>query len=149
MLEDAVAKAVPADVGLGAAARQRRGRPEVAALLVAEVQGFAARIAHGIVVPGSEAELVSVLAPGVGRGRSPRSTVPKCGFASTFTHGAGVTCPVRGRNDVLAPIRRESAEPVEEDQIARGNSADSEESGLVAASRLEARNWFFHRRRDD
>ena len=44
-------------------------------------------------------------------------TCPKCGFASTFTHGAGVHLPMRCRNDVLASVRRESAESVEEHQI--------------------------------
>ena len=72
MLEDAVAESVAADVRGRPAARQRRGRPEVTALFVTEVQGFSARIAHGIVVPGREAEFVGILAPGVGLGRSRR-----------------------------------------------------------------------------
>jgi len=53
---------------------------------------LSSRIAHGIVLPGSEAELMGILAPGVARPLS-EMTVPKCGLASTFTQGAGVSCP--------------------------------------------------------
>ena len=71
-------------------------------------------------------------------------TVPKCGLASTFTHGAGVTCPSRGRNDILAPIRGESAQPVEEDQIAAGQRGDRRGFGAVGSGRREARHGCFH-----
>ena len=67
VLEDAVAESVPADVRRRSAAGQRRGRPEMAALFVAQVKRLSARIADRIVVPGREAELVGVLAPGVGQ----------------------------------------------------------------------------------
>ena len=66
MLEDAVAEAVPNDVRRRAAGRQRRGRPELAGLFVADVEGLAGEVAHRIVVPGGEPEFVRVLAPGVG-----------------------------------------------------------------------------------
>ena len=66
VFEDAVAEAVPGDIGSRAAAGQRRGRPEVAALFVADVEGLSARIGDRIVVPGRQAELVGVFAPGVG-----------------------------------------------------------------------------------
>ena len=45
MLEDAVAESMAAHVGHLSAAGKRRRRPEVAALLVAQVKGFPARIA--------------------------------------------------------------------------------------------------------
>ena len=67
MLEDAVAESVAADVQVRSAPGQRRGGPEVAALFVTQVEGFSARIAHGVIGPGSEAELVGILAPGVGK----------------------------------------------------------------------------------
>ena len=66
VLEHAVAEAVPGDVGRRAAPGQRRRRPEMAAFLVAQVEGLAARVGDRVVVPGREAELVGVLAPGVG-----------------------------------------------------------------------------------
>ena len=39
----------------------------MAAFFVAKVKGLPSGIAHGIVVPGGEAELVGILAPRVGR----------------------------------------------------------------------------------
>ena len=113
MLEDAVAEAVPADVRCRAAAGQRRGRPEVAALFVAEVQGFAARIAHRVVVPRGEAEFVGVLAPGVGL-TALRDDGAEVRIRQHVHPRRRRHLPVRGRDDVLAAIRRESAEPVEE-----------------------------------
>ena len=88
----------------------------MAALFVAEVEGFAARIAHRVVGPGREAELVGILAPGVGQ-------------AALGDDGAEVRVrqhihprrrrhlPVRGRDHILAPIRGEPSQAVEEDQI--------------------------------
>jgi hypothetical protein len=62
----------------------------MAGFFVAQVKGFAARIADRVVVPGRQAEFVGVFAPGVGDAAF-RNTVPKPGLASTLTHGAGVT----------------------------------------------------------
>ena len=119
VLEDAVAESVTGDVGPGAAAGQRCRRPEVPGLLVAQEQGLPARVGHGVVVPRRETELVSVLAPRVRD-------------ATLGDHGAEVRVrehigPGRrrrlardGRDDVLPAIARESAEPVEQDQVARG-----------------------------
>ena len=59
VLEDAVAKAVADDVRRGAAGRQRRGRPELAGLLVADVERLAAGVLDRIVVPGREPKLVA------------------------------------------------------------------------------------------
>ena len=67
VLEDTVTEAMPSDVRRRPAAGQWRGRPEVAALFITEVKRLTTRIAHGIVSPGSEAELVGILAPGVGK----------------------------------------------------------------------------------
>ena len=66
VLEDAVAETVASGVRRCPAAGQGRGGPEVAALFIPEVKCLSARIAHGVVLPGSEAELVGILAPGVG-----------------------------------------------------------------------------------
>src|ERR1041385_947384 len=118
VLEDAVAEAVPRDVGRGAAAGLRRRRPEVSALLVSQVKAFAARLAHRIVAPRGEPELVGILAPGVARAAfrdhgaevrvrqhvHPRSRRSLCG---------------RSRDDVLAPVGAESSGAVEKLEIAR------------------------------
>ena len=65
-------------------------------------------------------------------------TVPKLGFASTFTQGAGVVCPRGGRDDVLAAIGRESAQAVEEDQIARGRGGGRRRIGTAGPGRQRA-----------
>ena len=70
--EDGVAEAMPGDVGRSPTAGRRRRRPEVAALFIAEIKGLAARIAHRIVGPGREPELMGVLAPGSRPDRSRR-----------------------------------------------------------------------------
>ena len=67
MLEHAVAEPVPRHVRADAAAGQRRGGPELSRLLVAQVERLAAGVAHRIVVPRRETELVRVLAPRVRR----------------------------------------------------------------------------------
>ncbi len=66
MLEHAVAEAVARGVVASAACRQRRRGPELAGSFVAQVERFAAGVAHRIVMPWRQAELVGVLVPGVG-----------------------------------------------------------------------------------
>ena len=72
VLEHAVAESVPAHVRLHAPARHGHGRPEVPGLLVAKIIGLAAGVAHRIVAPRSQAELVRVFRPGIGHRRSRR-----------------------------------------------------------------------------
>ena len=67
VLEHAVAESMPARVRTVASGRQRRRRPEAAALLVAKVEGLPAGIGDRVVVPGRQAELVGVLGPAVRR----------------------------------------------------------------------------------
>ena len=67
VFEHAVAEPVAAGVRPVAAGRQRRRRPEAAALLVAQVEGLAAAVGDRVVVPRRQAEFVRVLRPGVGR----------------------------------------------------------------------------------
>ncbi len=116
VLEHAVAEAVPRDVGRGAAARQRRRRPEMRAVFVAQVERLAAGFAHGIVAPGSQPELVGVLAPGVAK-------------AALRDHGAELrvgehvdprrrrALAGRSRDYVLAAIGAESAHAVEKPEV--------------------------------
>ena len=146
VLEDAVAESVPADVRRRSAAGQRRGGPEVAALFVAEVKGFSARIAHGVVVPGSEAELVGILAPGVGQAAL-RDDGSEVRVRQHIHPRRRRHLPVRGRNDVLAPIRGESAQPVEEEQIAARQRGGCRGFGAVGSGRREARHGYFRQGR--
>src|SRR3990172_12013757 len=116
MLEDAIAEAVSADIRCRATTGQWRGGPEVAPLFVTEVQGFSARIAHRVVVPRSEAEFVGVLAPGVGltvlRDNGAKVRIRQDVYPRCRRH-----MPLCGRDDILAAIRRESSQPVEEPEI--------------------------------
>src|SRR4249919_1143726 len=103
MLEDAIAEAVPSDVGCRPATGQRRGGPEVAPLFVTEIQAFSARIAHRVVVPRSEAEFVGVLAPGIGLAVL-RDDGAKVRIRQDIYPGCRRHMPLRGRDDILAAI---------------------------------------------
>ena len=142
MLEDAVAESVPADVRLPPATGQRRGGPEAAALLVTDVKCFPARIADGVVVPGSEAELVCILAPGAGLAafRDDASEVRVCQHIHPRRRRF---LTVRGRNHVFAPVRRESSQPIEEDQVARRRLGRRRDFVAAVSSRADARNGHF------
>src|SRR6185436_10396270 len=61
----AVAESVAGHVRRRPAGGKRRGRPEMSALFITDVIGLATAIAHRIVVPGRETQLVRILAPGV------------------------------------------------------------------------------------
>ena len=117
VLEHAVAEAVAGDVRVLTAGRQRRGRPEAAGLLVADVDRLAAGVGDRIVVPRREAELVAVLRPGVG--------AAALGDDRAELRIGDHVDPRRGRglagaeeHDVLAPVAAEAAQAVEERQVA-------------------------------
>ena len=61
-----VAEAMADDIGHRAARGQRRGRPELSALLIADVKGLARGVPDGIVAPGRQAKLMRVVRPSVG-----------------------------------------------------------------------------------
>src|SRR5262249_45086575 len=115
-LKDGVAPAMPRDVAYGGPRWQRRGRPEPAAVFIANVERFASCTGHRIVVPGRKSKLV----------RIPR---PRVAAHALGNHGAKTRIrddihPRRGRgpiaradDDVLASIRREAADAIEESQI--------------------------------
>ena len=141
VIENAIAESVAHDVGVLPARRQRRGGPEVPRLFIAQIDGFAAGIGDGIVVPGGEPELMAVFRPGIG--------------AAPFRHdGAELRVgdhvhPRRGRRlaggqdrHVLAAVVAETAQAVEERQIApRGLVGDGRLG--PAAQRLQMRDRDF------
>ena len=66
MLEAAVAPAVPHDIGRRLVTdRQRRRRPELAAVVIAHVEDLAGPVADRIVRPGRELVVAAVLRPGI------------------------------------------------------------------------------------
>jgi len=82
----------------------------MAALFITQVKGLTARIAYGVVVPGVSRNSWAFSLQVHPRPLS-ETTVPKCGFASTFTHGAGVAWPCASQH-VLAPIRVNPPRPL-------------------------------------
>ncbi len=123
VLEHAVAEPVPAHIPGPAGGGQRRGRPERARLLVAEVERLAAAVADRVVVEGGQAELVGVLHPGVG-------AAPLADDRADVRAGDDVG-PRRRRalaglegDDVFAAVRREAAQAVVEDAFARRQGLD-------------------------
>ena len=74
VFEHAVAESVPAHVRFRASPRHGRGRPEVPRLFIAQIICLATGVAHRIVAPRSQPELVRVFRPGISqcRPRKPR-----------------------------------------------------------------------------
>ena len=89
----------------------------MAALFIADIERFATRIAYRIVVPGSEAELMGILGPGIRRSTL-RDDGSEVRVRQDIHPGRRRYLILRCRNDILAAIRRESAQSVEENQIA-------------------------------
>src|SRR5512135_3276217 len=129
MFKDTVTESVAADVMHNAPDRQRRRGPEKAALFIAKVKSFSAGIAHRIVVPGSKAEFVGILAPGAGKSAL-RNDRPEVRVGNHIHPWRRRHLPLRCSNDVLAAIGRESSEAVKEQQIAAGHCHGS--CGLCA-----------------
>src|SRR5258706_7163439 len=67
VLEDCVSLPVTCTISILFANRRRRGSPDRAAFIVAEINHLGLRIAHRIVVPGSEAVGLAVTAPREGQ----------------------------------------------------------------------------------
>src|SRR5689334_15425392 len=103
MLEDAVPEPMPADIGSCASTGHRHRRPDMAALFVTEVQGFSARIRHGIVVPGREAEFMGIFAPRIGKPVL-RDDGSKLGVRQYIDPRRRRDLLVRRRDDVLTSI---------------------------------------------
>jgi len=80
--------------------------------------------------PWSEAELVGILAPGAGK-TALRDDGPKCGFGQHIHPRRRRHLPVRGGNNILAPIRSESAQSVVERQIVAWLRGDRQGFGTM------------------
>ncbi len=143
MLEHAVAEAVPADVGRSTAPGQRRRRPELTGFLVAQIERFAAGVAHRVVFPRRQAEFVGVLGPGIGLAafRNDAAELRVGQHVDPRRRGQLIRC---GGDDVLASIRREAAQAVGQDQLAL---RQVEGGGQFGAWRLLRQPWQAHRRR--
>ena len=76
-----------------AADRQRRGTPELAGLLVADVDDLAAAVGDRIVVPGRDPVLVAVVRPRAADAGLRDHAAELALFAMTLIHGAGVVSP--------------------------------------------------------
>ena len=150
MLEDADAKSVTTRVGICTTTGKRRRRPKIAALFIAQIESFATCIAYRVVVPWRKAEFVGILTPRVGHAAigDDRSKVP----IRQYVHPrCGRRLPLHGRDDILAPIRREATESVVKQQIVGGRQMWNScgDVGALCPDRLEARQiqmWcaYFH-----
>ena len=88
----------------------------MSALLVAQIKGFAAGIAHWIVVPRREPELMGVVTPGVGH-----TTFGDDGAEALIGQHVHPGCwrrfCARGGDDIFTTVGRESAQPIVVKQI--------------------------------
>ena len=116
VLENGVAESVPGGVGGDATTGQRRRRPVMAALLVTQVQGLAARIADRIVGPGRKPELMRVLPPGVGKPALGDDRAEVRVGEHIHPRGRG-QLPLSCGDDIFAPVRGETAQAVVEGQV--------------------------------
>jgi hypothetical protein len=105
-----------------------------AAVFVAQVERFAARIADRVVVPGRQAELVRVLAPGVRR-PALRHHACRRRIGQHVHPRRGRDLPGRERDHVLAPVGGETAKPLHRIRSVRGGAPEPRECpGLSDAS---------------
>ena len=113
MLKDADAEAVTAHVRRGTPAGEWCGRPVMTSLFVAQIERFAARVTHRVVVPRRQAVLVGVFAPGVGDTIfGDDAAEMRIGQHIHPWRGRGLG--VRGGDDVFAAIFAKAAEAVVE-----------------------------------
>ena len=120
MLESAVSASVAGHVcRRGVSDGKRRRTPQVAAVVVSEIEGFAAAVADGVVRPRRDLIFTAVDRPGVAAALGSHLEAER-------RIGDDVD-PRRGRRlarpedrHILGPISREAAESVEEFQVGRG-----------------------------
>ena len=95
---------------------QRRGRPELPGLLIADIKGFTGSILHRIIAPGREPELMRILQPGVGRAAfgDDRSE----GWIGQHIHprGRGHLTGLQG-DDIFVAVPGETAQPIGKNQF--------------------------------
>ena len=136
VFEDAVTEAVTADVGHRAAARQRCRRPDMAAFLVAQIQGFAAGGADRIVAPWCQAEFVGVLAPGVAQAAL-GDDGSEIRIRDHVDPGRRCSLRLRGGDHILAAVGAEAAVVVAEDEVRSRRVARCRRLGAMASGRHE------------
>ena len=141
-LEGAVAEAVAGDVGARLAFRRRRQRgrrPELAGLLVAQVDRLAAGVGDRIVVPRRQPQLVRVLAPGVAAAGL-RDDAAEARIGDDVGPGRRRPLARRRRDDVFAAVAAEAADAVEQPQalpVGRGAAgARAATAGAASARRV-------------
>ncbi len=116
VLKDAVPEAVSAGVRRVAGARPWHRAEEPSARIVAEVENLAARIADGVVAPRRQSIELGIAAPSVGAAAlADYGAEPRVGN-DIHPWRRSVTAR-REVDDVLAPVRREAADAIGEDQI--------------------------------
>ena len=142
VLEHAVAEAMAGDIRRHPARGQRQRRPDVPAVLVTQVKGFAAGVADRIVVPRREAEFVRVLAPGVGRAALRDDRAESRVGQHVDPRRRGDVGRIGG-DHILAPVGGEATEAVEENQIRARRRRRRRRIGAVRAQRLQARDHGF------
>ncbi len=114
VLEPAVALAMPGDVRGGVLADgEQSGPPQRAGVLVADVDGFRARVADRVVGPGGQLILPTVDRPGISRARF-RDLESKPRVGDDVDPGGGGPLSLPEDGDVFTPVIDEAPEAVEE-----------------------------------
>ena len=98
-------------VRLGFANRQRRGRPDFAGFLVAEIDGFARRVGDRIVGPGRQTVRPAIFRPGAATARF-RHHAAKTGIGDHVAPGRGSPTLADQLDYILVTIGREPAQAI-------------------------------------
>ena len=111
VFEHGVAKAVANHIGRRAARRGGRGRPELARVLVANVEGLARGVLHRIVAPGGQPELMGIFDPRVGTATF-RDDRAKRGIGQHIDPRRGRGLARLQRDDIFVSVAGKAAEAI-------------------------------------
>ena len=139
VLEPAVALAVPGDIGRGLVTdRQGRRSPQLAGVLVAQIDDLARPVGDRVVRPGRELVLAAVERPGVAAALD-RDLEAERGVGDDIDPRRRRRPPGAEDRHILPSVLGESAEPVEELEVRRRRNGLRHVRGAASASAAAAR----------
>jgi hypothetical protein len=120
VFKNGVAEAMPDDIGRRTARGQWRRRPELAGLLITDIEGLAGGVPNEIIVPGCQSEFVGIFEPGICAAAF-RDDRPKRRIGQDIhPRGRSRLAGLEG-DDIFAAVGGKPAQAVGEDQVPRGD----------------------------
>jgi len=142
--EPAGSESVPHLVAGGERRRARQRRPDPPRLVIAQIQRLVVGIGHSVVGPRRQAVLAAVAAPGEA-GAAFAHEEPGALVGDDVDPGArrqemALAVQPAQSDDVLAPVRREAAERIGEEERLRPVTVTEARAGARTAARADVRN---------